>query len=60
MEVSFELKLFINGKEKDKQTFEASGSDGDMIREALIAALKKCEVKFQETLTNKIAKAEKE
>lgn len=59
MEVSFELKLFIDKKEKDKQIFEASGSDGDMIREALISALKKCEAKFQQTLTEKIAKAER-
>ncbi len=57
MEVSFELKLLIDKKEKEKQVFEARGNDGDILREALFSALEKCKAKFIDKATEHIARA---
>ncbi len=57
MEVSFELKFFINGKVIEKANVKVSGDDKSVIRESLFTALDKCKSIALDKVTTKIDRA---
>ena len=57
MEVSFELKFLINGKEVEKGSFKVSGDNKSILRESLFVALDKYKAISLDKITTKIDKA---
>ncbi len=54
MEVSFELKFSINGREIDKGIFKVSGENKSVLREAIFMALDKYKAISLDKITTKI------